>query len=133
MSCNHTLIHYTSFCTPPKTHSGQNRKFCKNVEGPTRHIEDTCAKCHPTFVEAEINNRYDLLRTRLNSKLHRASSSQEAMELRREINEAQVEYGKEMRAVRKLKWSGDVIWAPGGFGGEVDMKECEFWDFLDQK
>lgn len=83
-------------------------------------------------MQVEINKRYDLLRSRLTSELHRAKSPQEAVGLRRAIDEAHLEYGKELRDSGKLKWSGVVIWGPEGFVGE-DRKECELWYFLDKE
>jgi len=69
-------------------------------------LDDTCAKCHPSFLTAEINKRHDDLRDRLMARLRKTSSRGEALELRRTLDEAHAARSKELLSVGK--WRGVV-------------------------
>ena len=118
MSCGHAMIHYKTHCH----HAAKHRKLrpCRKerVTGLLQHIDDTCAKCHPPFRIVEINDRHDRFRERKMSQLRKAVTREEAMELQRELEQAHVMRGKELRGASKVRWRGVVLWGPPGAGGE---------------
>lgn len=119
MTCNHTLIHYTSYCT-----SISSKKPCKSPSGPTTRLDDTCATCHPPFQISLINERHDSLRTSLMAKMNRAQTREEVWECKRAIEEAHAQRGRELRDVGKVRWDGVVKWGREGEEGE-EAVVCE--------
>ena len=112
MTCGHILIHYDRRC---------HKRHCKTIIGPVKHINDTCASCHPTHVMMEIKIRHDDLRAKLMDKLRRSTSKVEVAELQRALAEEQDCRSKELRAADRIRWNGVVDW---GIGSELRL-ECE--------
>lgn len=46
--CGHHLIHISGRCSSK----------CAVPQGPRLRLQDTCAKCHPSFQVAQINSRF---------------------------------------------------------------------------
>jgi len=114
MTCGHKLIHYTTRCTD---------RNCTTVTGPQKKLSDTCVRCHPSIVIAEINRRHDSLRDSLMRQLREAPSRDQAQAIQRRIDEGYAERGRELSEAGKLKWEGFVDWGAGAEGpGNVSMK-----------
>ena len=119
--CGHTLLHYTGYCRASLAPRGQH---CQSLQGPTQYLNDTCASCHPSFVESEINKRHADHRNRLMAAMRRAGTQEEVFQLQRAIEEASAGRRREMSEAGKVSWNGIVVWGPGGFEGE-EREECE--------
>ncbi|KAF8851180.1 hypothetical protein BDZ45DRAFT_808533 [Acephala macrosclerotiorum] len=111
LTCPHTLIHYTSFCFPSSSDSSKpNPKPCLHPRGPVRYLSDTCASCHPPFQIAAINQHHDHLHSELTKKMRQAGTKEEVWELKKKIDEAHWQRGRELREVGGLRWDGVVRW-----------------------
>jgi hypothetical protein len=113
--CGHTLLHYTGYCRASLAPRGQP---CQSLQDSKQYLNDTCASCHPSFVESEINKRHADHRNRLMAAMRRAGTQEEVFQLQRAIEEASAGRRKEMSEVGKVGWNGIVVWGPEGFEGE---------------
>ncbi|KAJ5040541.1 uncharacterized protein L3040_006194 [Drepanopeziza brunnea f. sp. 'multigermtubi'] len=114
MSCGHALLHRKTPCSS----SVRLKAPCQELHGPTQRFNDTCAKCHPSFIMSEINQRYDQLQADLVSAMLKAENEEKGQELKRAVEQAHSLRGRELRSVGRLKWSGIVVWGPKGYEGE---------------
>jgi len=130
MSCGHALIFYTSYCHIATSRHELRPCTKEGMKGPLQSIDDTCARCHPPFLIAEINHRHNEFRSNKMAQLRRAETREEALALQRVLEEAHAARGKELRAAGQVRWNGMVLWGPPGVGGEP-REECEsefpFW------
>lgn len=115
MTCGHQLIHYTTRCAASFPGC---KEPCKNLTGPHKKLNDTCARCHPPMVIAEINRRHDALRENLTRQMRGAKIGKQALEIRRRIEEGSEERRKEIQEAGKLRWDGFVDWGVVGVAGE---------------
>jgi hypothetical protein len=94
------------------------------MQGPLQRIDDTCARCHPSFLIAEINHRHDEFRSHKMAQLRRAETREEVLALQGVLEEAYAARGKELRAAGRVRWNGMVLWGPPG--ADVGAREdCE--------
>lgn len=62
-------------------------------------------------------------------RMRHARSREEVYEIKKRIEEAHAQIGREIRKVEGVRWDGVVRWGPGGDG--EDGISCEFEDSLE--
>ena len=111
MLCGHSLVHHDHH--PP---------CCDISTKPVRHLQDTCADCHPPIRVARTNREHDSRRKELVRLAGQAASKEEAIVLDKAIKENENKRRLRLYDAMRIKWDGNVDW-----GGQPEEQEM-MWD-----